>query len=60
MEQQTNTFEYTRKVLATLMQQARDEVRRLGGNKGVEAILEKLVVKHGEEPVLEKGDSKKV
>ncbi|ORY80232.1 isoprenoid synthase domain-containing protein [Leucosporidium creatinivorum] len=59
MEQRTNTFEYTRKVLATLTQQARDEVKRLGGNKGVEAILEKLVVKHGEEPVLEKAASEK-
>lgn len=40
----TNSFEYTRKVLETLTQQAREEVDRLGGNKGVEAILEKLKI----------------
>lgn len=54
METHTKTFEYTRQVLATLTQQARDEVKRLGGNRGVEAILEKLVVREGEEPGLEK------
>ena len=57
MEKQTNTFDYTRKVLATLTQQARNEIKRLGGNSGVEAILEKLVVKEGAEPELEKPTS---
>lgn len=44
MESKTRSFEYTRQVLATLMQQARDEIKRLGGNKSVEAILERLVI----------------
>lgn len=44
MEETTNSFAYTRDVLKRLTQQAREEVRRLGGNKGVEKILEALVV----------------
>lgn len=38
----TNSFEYTRQVLEKLTEQARAEVKRLGGNVGVEAIMEKL------------------
>ena len=44
MDTRTKSFEYTRKVLSSLMKQARDEVERLGGNKGVEIILDKLAV----------------
>ena len=44
MEDTTNSFAYTRDVLKRLTQQAREEVQRLGGNKGVEKILEALVV----------------
>lgn len=40
----TNSFQYTRTVLASLIQQALDEVKRLGGNKAVEDILEGLRV----------------
>ncbi|BGP21610.1 geranylgeranyl diphosphate synthase, type III [Rhodotorula toruloides] len=47
METRTGSFAYTREVLRKLTQQARDEVTRLGGNRGVEAILDKLVL---EEP----------
>ena len=36
MATKTNSFEYTRNVLAKLNQQARDEVAKLGGNPGVE------------------------
>ncbi|KAL8284194.1 hypothetical protein RQP46_004943 [Phenoliferia psychrophenolica] len=45
METKTNSFEYTRNVLAKLNKQARDEVARLGGNPGVEKILDMLEVK---------------
>lgn len=55
MSTHTRSFDYTRGVLRTLTQQARDEVRRLGGNRAVEVILDRLEVgeKEGEEPVLE-------
>lgn len=42
METRTGSFAYTRDVLRRLMAQARAEVARLGGNAGVEAILDKL------------------
>ncbi|GAA6046614.1 hypothetical protein JCM3770_006240 [Rhodotorula araucariae] len=42
METRTGSFAYTRDVLRRLMHQARVEVARLGGNAGVEAILDKL------------------
>lgn len=45
MTETTNSFAYTRDVLRRLMTQAREEVERLGGNKGVEKILDALVVK---------------
>lgn len=41
---QTKSFAYTRKVLADLYTQVKDEVARLGGNKMLEAILERLDV----------------
>ncbi|GAA5916861.1 hypothetical protein JCM8208_001936 [Rhodotorula glutinis] len=42
METRTGSFAYTRDVLRRLMAQARAEVERLGGNAGVEQILDKL------------------
>ena len=45
MATKTKSFEYTRNVLTKLNKQARDEVARLGGNPGVEKILDMLVVK---------------
>ncbi|GAA5932205.1 hypothetical protein JCM3775_001159 [Rhodotorula graminis] len=42
METRTGSFAYTRDVLRRLMVQARAEVARLGGNAGVEQILDKL------------------
>lgn len=48
MDSQTNSFQYTRDVLAKLMGQAREEVERMGGNKGVEKILDALVVREEE------------
>ncbi|GAA5898612.1 hypothetical protein JCM6882_000879 [Rhodosporidiobolus microsporus] len=44
MKDKTRSFAYTRQVLRTLTAQAFAEVERLGGNKGVEAILKKLEV----------------
>lgn len=49
METRTGSFAYTRDVLRRLMRQARAEVARLGGNAGVEQILDKLDL--GDEPV---------
>jgi len=50
MTHKTNSFLYTRHVLRSLTRQAFEEVARLGGNAGVEAILKKLEV---EEPTEE-------
>lgn len=50
MEETTNSFQYTRDVLDKLMAQARTEVERLGGNVGVEKILDRLVVVKEEVP----------
>ncbi|GAA5835261.1 hypothetical protein JCM5353_003211 [Sporobolomyces roseus] len=50
MTHKTNSFAYTRQVLRSLTRQAFEEVERLGGNAGVEAILKKLEV---EEPTEE-------
>lgn len=44
MEETTNSFAYTRQVLAKLLIQARMEVERLGGNRGVEKILDMLEI----------------
>jgi geranylgeranyl diphosphate synthase type 3 len=41
---QTRSFEYTLGVLTTLRRQTMDEIERLGGNKGLEAIMERLSV----------------
>lgn len=53
MQTKTRSFAYTRDVLRTLTKQAFDEVARLGGNKGVEAILKKLVVEDPPEEEVE-------
>lgn len=45
MTEVTDSFTYTRSVLTKLMVQAREEVTKLGGNKGVEKILEALDIK---------------
>ncbi|KAM0793283.1 hypothetical protein ACM66B_000744 [Microbotryomycetes sp. NB124-2] len=60
MTRRTKSFEYTRRVLESLMSQARREIERLGGNVGVEKILEKLEIKDGVEPRLEKEGNKEV
>ncbi|KAF8328244.1 isoprenoid synthase domain-containing protein [Cantharellus anzutake] len=44
MDTATQSFAYTRSVLATLEKQAYAEVERLGGNKKLEKILERLHV----------------
>jgi geranylgeranyl diphosphate synthase type 3 len=48
LKTQTKSFEYTRKVLHEIYAQTEDEVKRLGGNKLLEKILEKLGVPEGE------------
>ena len=40
----TKSFEYTLSVIRTLEQQTRDEIRRLGGNVGLEKIIDGLHV----------------
>jgi len=40
--QSTGSFEYTRKVLAELKQEILSELQKLGGNRLIEAIIEKL------------------
>jgi hypothetical protein len=53
MQTKTRSFAYTRDVLRSLTKQAFEEVARLGGNKGVEAILKKLVVEDPPEEEVE-------
>lgn len=45
----TKSFDYTRGVMKTLYAQTGDEVRRLGGNKALEAILDRLGVPEDEQ-----------
>ncbi|KAF7369030.1 hypothetical protein MVEN_00229800 [Mycena venus] len=45
LDKQTQSFSYTRSVLINLEQQIRAEVARLGGNKGLEAIIDALAFK---------------
>ena len=40
----TKSFEYTLSVLTSLERQIDDEITRLGGNKGLEAIMQALHV----------------
>lgn len=51
----TKSFEYTRKVLKDIYGQTEDEVKRLGGNKMLEAILHKLGVPEAEEEAVGAG-----
>ncbi|KAJ7182659.1 isoprenoid synthase domain-containing protein [Mycena crocata] len=44
LDTHTHSFAYTRAVLANLEQQTRAEVARLGGNKGLEAIIAALAL----------------
>ncbi|KAF7303777.1 hypothetical protein MIND_00607300 [Mycena indigotica] len=44
LEVHTKSFEYTRSVLASLGKQMRAEVARLGGNEGLEAIMNSLAL----------------
>lgn len=46
----TKSFVYTRKVLITLERQAREEIARLGGNAGLEAIIDIMHVPDVEDP----------
>jgi len=45
LDKHTESFSYTRSVLRNLEQQVRAEVARLGGNKGLEAIIDALTLK---------------
>ncbi|KAJ7302215.1 isoprenoid synthase domain-containing protein [Mycena albidolilacea] len=46
LEKQTQSFSYTRSVLSTLKQQIKVEIARLGGNEGLEAIINALALKN--------------
>jgi geranylgeranyl diphosphate synthase, type III len=52
MRDVTQTFAYTRAVLQQLDEGARIEIERLGGNRGLLAILDKLRVESGSEVVV--------
>lgn len=42
---ETQSFEYTRGVIETLLKQIKDEVAELGGNRALETIIEALELK---------------
>lgn len=42
LENRTRSFDYTRDVLQKLERQVRDELARLGGNAGLEVIVNAL------------------
>lgn len=44
MKHRTKSFEYTCDVLGKLHEQALREIRRLGGNKNLERLMESFVV----------------
>ncbi|KAJ6504246.1 isoprenoid synthase domain-containing protein [Mycena vitilis] len=44
LDKHTQSFSYTRSVLTNLEQQVRAEVARLGGNKGLESIIDALAL----------------
>jgi geranylgeranyl diphosphate synthase type 3 len=52
MRDETNSFDYTRAVLEQLDLGARQEIAKLGGNKGLIAILDKLRIHNGNEVVV--------
>lgn len=49
LRDQTKSLQYTLAVMKNLERQARDEIKRLGGNTKLEAIIDTLVV-HDHEP----------
>ena len=52
MRDETASFAYTRSVLRELDLGARKEIERLGGNKGLIAILDRLKLNGGSEEVI--------
>ena len=52
MQDETQSFAYTRTVLRELDLSARKEIERLGGNKGLIAILDRLRVENGDEVIV--------
>jgi hypothetical protein len=52
MRDNTHSFEYTRAVLQELDLGARKEIEKLGGNKGLIAILDRLRIESGNEVVV--------
>ena len=52
MRDETHSFEYTCSVLRELDLGARKEIERLGGNKGLIAILDRLKVESGSKAVM--------
>ncbi|KAL5504497.1 hypothetical protein ACEPAH_7158 [Sanghuangporus vaninii] len=48
LKNQTKSFDYTLSVLESLESQIRDEIKRLGGNKGLEKIIDTLSVRGNE------------
>lgn len=44
LKNETKSFAYTKSVLTNLEAQTRNEITRLGGNKGLEAIMDLLHV----------------
>jgi geranylgeranyl diphosphate synthase, type III len=52
MRDETGSFAYTRSVLRELDLGARAEVHRLGGNKGLIAILDRLKLNGGNDDVV--------
>ncbi|KAL7422096.1 hypothetical protein Q5752_002739 [Cryptotrichosporon argae] len=53
----TKSFEYTRGVLRDVEQQVRDEIRRLGGNRILEAIVDRLAINQPSAPAAKPGDA---
>ncbi|KAG8930314.1 geranylgeranyl pyrophosphate synthetase [Tulasnella sp. 419] len=51
METKTNSFDYTRAVLTKLESQAREEIKRLGGNPKLEAIIDLLSLERADKGV---------
>jgi len=44
MRDRTKSFQYTWRVLDTLERQSREEIKRLGGNPKLEALMDMLAV----------------
>jgi len=52
MQNETHSFAYTRAVLRELDLGARMEIEKLGGNKGLITILDRLRIETGDEVVV--------